>query len=173
MFKWVENCESELQLVFCLLHRRRFLLILVALLLAKYSNGFGHVPCETICPFNWGLNKWNSCLMILETVIDEPNYEISSRKNETIQGLTFNANKKIFFLPLEAFKKFPNLLGYSAYECSIKSIVKENFQNLNKLTVIYLHKNQIETILSDTFEGLSSLQDIFLGNFSFKTFLGS
>lgn len=124
------------------------------------------MPCESVRSGNWGtFGYWKTCYMIDSTVIDASDFTISTPRDETIKGLSFIWNEKISFLPLKIAEKFPNLIGINGMNCSIKTIRKENFQNLNKLKWIWLSINQIETIFSDTFEGLLTLEEITLGKF--------
>lgn len=128
------------------------------------------VPCEKFESASLIiLDDLKTCFMYGSTVIDKPNFEISSEKDETVQGLRLNSNKKIHYLPLDAYKKFPNLLGYDGHDCSVKFIMKANFHDLNNLRVIYMSRNKISTIFSDTFEGLSSLELINLGEVIIKS----
>lgn len=144
---------------------RRFLTHLATLLLLViHSNGLKYVPCESVAI---GTRGWFTCFMQDATVIEASDFKISTPRDERVQEILFNRNRKISFLPLGTSKNFPNLTGYSARNCSIKNLRKENFQNLNALKGIYLDNNQIETILSETFESLISLQEVFLGNFDY------
>jgi Leucine-rich repeat (LRR) protein len=101
--------------------------------------------------------------MMEETIIDDDDYTIANEKDTKVSGLLLEHNQKVKFLPIKVAEKFPNILGISAFDCKIKSISKENFENLHKLTEIHLHGNMIETIYSNTFEDLVSLEVIFLG----------
>lgn len=67
-------------------------------------------------------------------------------KNDTVTGLRMYGNKKIKFLPLNVDKLIPNLVAYSASHCTIKTILKDNFKNLNKLKEPHLRDNHIEKI---------------------------
>jgi Leucine-rich repeat (LRR) protein len=100
-----------------------------------------------------------------QTKIDSVGFMISSPRNDTIKGLIFEHNTKINYLPENTGEKFPNLVGFSAYDAQLKAISKANFQNLIHLEELHLSNNQIQIINSDTFEGLISLEHIFLGLF--------
>lgn len=140
--------------------------IVLSLLSISLSNGANEVPCENIGPESWsGLGDLRTCYMNGLTDIDAPDSEISTPKDENLRGLRCNGNRNIDFLPVGVSTKFPNLIGYDASLCSIKTIKKANFRNLNKLKQIYLNGNQIELINSDTFEGLTELGLIYLSNF--------
>jgi acid phosphatase class B len=119
------------------------------------------VSCESINDFSWGYaGKHKTCDMDGTTKIDSLGFAIVSTKDETVAAIQFARNKKVFFLPEKANEKFPNLVLYSANECSIKAISKINFKGLKNLKSLYLYQNQIEKILSDTFEDLTSLKEI-------------
>lgn len=100
------------------------------------------------------------------TTISSENTKLSTKRIETVGGMIFCNNLKISFLPLLVHKTFPNLLGYSAASCSIKSISYHNFKSLTKLRELWLLKNKIETIYSNTFEDLASLERLDLRKFS-------
>jgi Leucine-rich repeat (LRR) protein len=101
--------------------------------------------------------------------IDSKHFVLANGRNESINGLSFPANKKVEFLPTKIANVFPNLEAFSAYACSIREISKENFVGLSKLEFLDLHYNQIKTIRSGTFEGLSSLKAVHLCKFDFMT----
>lgn len=120
------------------------------------------IACETIENNDWfdtPVGTVKTCLMRETTVINEADVTIATN-DESIGGLSLYSNRKIKFLPVQVGEKLPNLLGYSAYSCSIKTISKENFAGLNKLKVLYLNGNQIEKVNRNTFEGLVSLEDV-------------
>lgn len=96
-----------------------------------------------------------------KTTIDEVNVIISTNDN-TVKALELETNKNIFFLPVKVAENFPNLVGYSAWECSLKEISKENFAGLNKLKILELSRNAIEAIADDTFADLTDLSYLYL-----------
>lgn len=117
------------------------------------------VQCERMGNFNYHLvGSVNSCFMLTMTTIDTPGFTISSAKNETVEGLRLAENRKIRFLPEKVSEKFPNLLAYYAYSCSLTEVFKINFEKLVKLKILLLDSNQIVKIPSDTFEDLKSLE---------------
>lgn len=81
-------------------------------------------------------------------------------KNDNVTGLRMYGNKKIKFLPLSIDKVIPNLVAYSASHCTIKTISKDNFKNLNKLKELHLRDNLIEKIYGNTFEDLVALEQL-------------
>jgi Leucine-rich repeat (LRR) protein len=91
------------------------------------------------------------------TVIDEISVKIQTR-NESVKGLDLSQSKKVSFLPVQVADIFPNLIAISAWDCSIKTILKKNFARLIKLQQLCIDHNQIETIHSEIFEDLISLE---------------
>lgn len=140
----------------------RFLIILAAIFLITDLSSAEEVTCELTFVRGWSLGSLKTCSMQESTVIDAPLVRILSNRDESVKALTFEENKKISFLPLETFKKFPNLNAYAAWGCSIKIVQKEHFQNLINLMLINLAGNQIEIIYSDTFEGLTKLKEFYI-----------
>ena len=97
------------------------------------------------------------------TSISSSGVEIAN-KDESVGGLWFKSNKKIFNLPENVNKKFPNLIGYDAEKCSLSAITKSNFVGLKSLRSLDLEDNQIRKISFDTFEDLYSLERLDLSN---------
>lgn len=122
------------------------------------------VSCESLRDTNFGkiLGYVTTCKMDETTSIDDSGLTISTR-DETVKGLYFSGNRKIFYLPNNIAGTFPNLGGIEACECSLKEITKRNFDGLVELKVLFLDVNQIEKITSDTFEGLLKLEIVNLG----------
>lgn len=96
------------------------------------------------------------------TSINTPERTISSPKDTSITYLEMKTNKKIEFLPKEIYKTFPGLTLISANSCSIKSVSKGNFVNLNTIKYIFLNYNQIVKISDETFSGIASLEELHL-----------
>lgn len=102
------------------------------------------------------------CYMDVTTTIDTYGDTISPRKTEPM-ALKFELNKKIFYLPTNLHQTFPQLKFYYASDCSIKSVTKENFKSLAKLTMLNLSANKIKTFKVDTFDDLKSLELLSIG----------
>lgn len=120
--------------------------------------------CESISTEQWRLNSsTKTCLMNERTKINNANVTLTCRMDESINGLRLDSNKQISYLPVEVVKVFPNLVGYEASFCSIKTVEKANFENLSKLKELWLHYNQIESIASGSFDGLHDLLVLALG----------
>lgn len=97
------------------------------------------------------------------TEISTTGVMIGSLQNTSIAGFNLEHNKKINYLPENTGEKFPNLIGFSAFDSGVKEISKANFANLVLLKELHLSKNVKSKINSNTFEGLLSLKAIFLG----------
>lgn len=113
-----------------------------------------------------------TCWMEKTTQINQPETTINSGRDESVAGIWFRLNKKIFFLPEKVDEIFPNLIGYVAEYCSIIEVSKKNFRNLFKLRGLWLQGNQIEVINSDTFEDLTSLERLYLNTNKIKSLNG-
>lgn len=121
------------------------------------------VSCEYISNHDdrqTGVQK--TCHLQLKTMIDSPAYKIKSSNDETVGGVYFKNNKKIYFLPIGVSQSFPQLKTYIATNCSIKTLSKENFSNLKELETLWLYDNEIEMIPADLFRDLKSLKRLFL-----------
>lgn len=104
----------------------------------------------------------DSCLMVEKTAINASNFVIADLKDDEIEGIVFEGNLRIEFLPYKIYMQFSNLDIYMAGRCSIKQISKENFENLHRLKHIDLSFNQIQKISTDTFKQLGNLMHISL-----------
>lgn len=121
--------------------------------------------CESVTPF-YSSGEW--CFLNGTTVIDKKDEIFHFMLDQSVDGLFFNENKKIEYLPVAVYRSFPNLIEYQANDCSIKEISRKNFEKLYKLNYIRLHFNQIEKITSDTFADLPLLRGIALSELSIK-----
>lgn len=125
------------------------------------------VTCEGFEERTLQENSQISCLMDYSTTINSHGFTISSTSDDSVGGLVFEGNKKITFLPIDVYKIFPNIIIFDAFECSIKSITRANFINLQKLKKLHLGRNQIVKITSDPFFGLESLEYVSLSKETF------
>lgn len=123
------------------------------------------VSCESLSSVttHTNLGEVNTCNMKLCTAINEPKISISHPND--VGQLDLSGNKKIEFLPIDIHITFPNLLGFYASECSVKSVGNENFRYLRKLRNLNLGSNQIEKIIDETFAGLEMLEYLWLSKF--------
>lgn len=100
--------------------------------------------------------------MKVNATINSEGYVVSPAET-SILGITFYLNKKISFLPVRVDETFPNLIAYSAADCSLTSVSRINFKNLKKMKTLNLRNNQIVKVKSDTFEDLTLLEVLWLG----------
>ncbi|KAL7016888.1 hypothetical protein ACKWTF_010182 [Chironomus riparius] len=94
--------------------------------------------------------------------IPNDNMEISLSKSECVKGFYSSNNKNIKYLPVNVYKKLPNLVGYSMRNAMVKSISYKNFENLKELQLIDLFDNHLSTISNDTFKDTTELKKIIL-----------
>jgi Leucine-rich repeat (LRR) protein len=76
----------------------------------------------------------------------------------------------MFFLPVNVTSVLPNLVKYSAWDCFITEVSKENFKGLINLNYLSLASNKIREIPTDTFEDLVNLRQLYLGKYYWKNF---
>ena len=125
------------------------------------------VSCERIENYDFGYESWKICFMDDTTEINSADTTITAR-DESVEGFWLWVNKKIKFLPIDVSEKFPNLLGLSAYSCSLTTVSKANFKGLSKLRYLNLGYNQIEKIRSDVFSDLVSLEQLHMCELKLK-----
>lgn len=154
----------DIYISFHLFQTRNFLLALI-LLKSSECALTQQVSCEKIgLLYDYGPK---TCFL-QEAVIDFQDFFIASEQDSTIKNLEFYFNQKIKFLPISVYKNFPSLMMISANYCSIKVVVKENFEKLGKLERLYLSGNNIEDIATNTFEDLKSLEYLYLSRLKFN-----
>lgn len=146
--------------------QREILLFTIASIF--YCQADGRISCERIGCISWDCcitaNPLKTCLMNSTTEISESVTNITSRRDFAVEGVWLQGNKNVRFLPQNTARIFPNLLGLTAAECSIKTITYENFRKLFKLRMLLLGHNEIDEIVLGTFDDLRSLQLLNLGN---------
>lgn len=103
------------------------------------------------------------CFFNGTTVIGFVNTTVADLENSDVDGIVFESNKKINFLPVNVYKKFPNLVTYGARNASIKEISTMNFDRLTRLAYLDLRANEIKFVPNSCFEGLFELKELFLG----------
>lgn len=108
----------------------------------------------------------STCTANETTMINSDDMTIADRRSDFIENLNFQGNKKIEFLPIRTFWKFPQLAFYFASDCSIRNVSKKHFERLDRLRILHLRRNLIENFKSDTFRGLTNLVSLFLCKFS-------
>lgn len=123
------------------------------------------VYVEVACEKYPILRNQDYCLMTERTAINSTNFIIADMKDEEIEGIVFESNTNIEYLPYKIYMQFPNLDFYNAERCSIQQISKENFEKLSRLRSIVLSHNKIQKISGNTFKGLGNLLYVDLGEF--------
>ena len=104
----------------------------------------------------------------IDATINSTNVTISTR-NIAVLGLQLSGHT-IFYLPVKVNESFQQLFAYSADECSVESISKDNFKGMRSLKVLHLSHNQIEEISNGVFEDLVSLEYLVLSKKNFLFF---
>lgn len=97
------------------------------------------------------------CFMNSTTTISSADVTLADLQNADVNGLMFEFNKKIEFLPVDVYKNFPNLTVLAAKNCSLREISARNFENLVYLTFVDLQANHIKSIPNYCFDGLAKL----------------
>lgn len=127
--------------------------------------------CETLSPYTFVYfnvtiqENEKNCLVHENTDINIDDVSFLLTSDYSVDGINFNANKKVKFLPVKIFQSFPNLRGYFAGNLNVSEVSHKNLQRLAKLEVLYINNNRIEKIKSDAFEGLLKLRIVNLGKF--------
>jgi Leucine rich repeat len=126
------------------------------------------ISCEYISSYdyNWKIAV-KECHMFFTTSIDSPNISMFTRDN-TMETIAMEHNKKIFYLPDKIGDAYPNLKVIRASNCSIKDISWKSFKGLTELKELHLYFNQIEKIASGTFKVLKKLEILYLHNNQFE-----
>lgn len=118
--------------------------------------------CNQVFEARWSFVGSQTTLAVCKsTSINSAGTTMSSNAN--ITALTFGWNKKIFFLTVQLAESFPNLVVLHASGCSITSVVKQNFNRLQKLRRLDLDLNKIRKIPNDAFQDLISLEWLQMG----------
>jgi Leucine rich repeat len=127
------------------------------------------ITCDEVIDHEWGYVKLQKTCWIEKTaVINSQGTRVSGERNELITGLWIAENKNVAFLPENVNEVFPNLVGYNADNCGVKTINKNNFVGLKKLKNLQLNNNPIEKIPNDAFEDLVSLEYFHFSEFCYQ-----
>lgn len=121
------------------------------------------ISCERVDRFD---TFQKSCYLNETTEIRAVNVTVNGLENSEIETIIFDYNKKIRFLPLKVYKKYPNLKQFLARRAAVKQISALNFEKLLSLKILSLLGNEIEFIPNDCFQGLTQLQELFLSKIS-------
>lgn len=102
------------------------------------------------------------CFMDSTTTISAANVTLAGAQNFGVDGLIFSFNKQIEFLPVDAYKVYPNVASLLAKNCSIREISAKNFENLIGLIFVNLEGNHIKSIPNYCFRNLVLLSHLLL-----------
>lgn len=134
-----------------------FYISLTIVMIAKVNSKF--------CNYEIVMKGGQGCFIIQSASITVKNFDIEDERNEEVQTIDFQGNKKIKFLPIKLHRKFPSVRVYVAERCNIEEISQANFENLFHLEELNLYGNRIETVRRDTFMHLVSVKTIVLSKF--------
>lgn len=131
--------------------------ILVFLLTSAVKIEAVEIDCEKIDRYHRGVK---CCYLHETTVIDVINTTMGGLEIADVQEIWISGNKNIQYLPVNVYKKFPNLEFYSAYGAGITEISALNFERLTNLKILNLSENNIESIPDNCFQGLFKLSKV-------------
>lgn len=135
-------------------------------ILISSTSGNQQSWCDVFSAWPWSFDGGQTiCRVPLTKSIYSPETSITLIQERSVRGLEFNGNRNVAYLPINVSAVFPNLIRYSAGNCSIVSITKSNFEGLTNLRELLLYENLIEEIPSKVFDDLTSLEVINLGKF--------
>ena len=98
--------------------------------------------------YKFDMNLWTFNVKTDSNIFNS-NMEIFGDTSQSVKGITFSHIKNVKYLPVKVHKKFPNLVAYDAFNCSVQEIRYENFANLKELQYLGLQHNKISTIPSN------------------------
>ncbi|CRL08203.1 CLUMA_CG020936, isoform A [Clunio marinus] len=125
---------------------------------------------DLICEFNETFWEYSEAILLTCNIQNQPikflgmKLKLSPENADKIEGLNFNRNTNMKYLPVEIAEVFPNLLEISAKDSYLESISNNNFKGLHKLKNLFLESNDLKIIESQTFEGLFSLEELDLSD---------
>lgn len=111
------------------------------------------------------LGDVKTCTIGSAISINEVGMTISLDRDESVDGFDISSNQKIFFLPDNIAKTFPNLVIYTSYKSPIEAVFRSNFHGLQNLKRLDINHNQIERIEVDTFNDLLQLESLYMGKY--------
>lgn len=94
--------------------------------------------------------------------ISTKNTEVLAKESQSVKGFYFEFNRKIEYLPVKVYEKFPNLIAYDGAFLALKGIKYQNFEKLEELQYLTLKGNQITYISTDAFKDLTKLKYLIL-----------
>lgn len=138
-------------------------LILIAIVFQNlYATKLKTISCEYISSFDYKSKTFiKECYMFNTSSIDALDTIFFTRDN-AMESVAMDHNKKIFYLPLKIGDAFINLVTLRAGNCSIKEVSRQNFIGSRNLKYLNLEHNQINKVESGTFESLTTLNELYL-----------
>lgn len=137
----------------------KMLAIFLLLMAAARNHEAAEVNCEKVDRFE---KSEKCCYLDSTTIINEVNLTFGGLEIPDVDAILFEYNRKIQLLPVNVYKKFPNLEFYLARNAAIKEVSSANFERLSNLKVLNLRANQLYFIPNRCFEGLIKLSEIYL-----------
>jgi hypothetical protein len=135
----------------------KVLFIVVAVSLAFGIAESFQVVCKSTMVISWDSeSSYKTC--IINNAIGIPGFSIWWPKDNNMNGLRIEPNKKVKHLPENLNEIFLNLVVYSAQNSKIQEISKVHFAELKYLKKLWLNNNQIQKVPGDSFEDLYSLE---------------
>lgn len=138
---------------------RIFLLCSLWFAIAVRKSFAYQISCEVIFKT---IDEKLVCNMQERATIDFSNFTFSPQSDNSLTWLNFAGNKNIFYLPVRISKSFPNMTIIDANECSLITLSKRTFRNLERLGWLNVEQNNIENIPDDVFEDLVLLETLML-----------
>lgn len=119
------------------------------------------------------------------SIIDDVDYEIRTKRDETVEAIEIIDEPGIEYLPLKVSKVFPNVLSYYVANCPIKKVTSDSleikklevlklinvglthlpymhYQTAQKILYLDLSENSIESIGHLNINSLSNLKELSL-----------
>lgn len=87
----------------------------------------------------------------------------AQKSNKSVKGLFFK-NTKLYYLPKNLTKIFPNLVFLSVTGCELKELSADDLAGLEKLECVNLTNNHITTVPQDLLENMKNLKKVCFDN---------
>lgn len=137
-------------------------------MLLSITSNFVEGSNDVTCKFYF--SEWtyfkrilNAC-RIEKQIIDNAFATVSSTSNLTVEAFDIRHEKGISFIPMQIPSKFPQLVAFQIFNCSIKSIGAKDLKGLKRLRYLNMPLNEIATIDKDAFQDLCKLEYLSLAS---------
>lgn len=127
------------------------------------TRSSGHFETSERCHHLYNCKRYEQFFVSTEAIFETPRVDISCLRSEDVNWFDISENKNVQYLPMNVFRKFPNLEIYYAFKSGVLKINKNNFYGAEKLQGLWLDHNEINTIESGSFNELKSLKWLYLG----------